>query len=246
MPSNKERYQNPIIGDTLKLRAFFYNLNNHTDVFSINKISIYKFDEFSKTPDNIEGKVLVKELDVEDVVRDSVGQYHIDVALDQAFTIGTFCDVWSVSLLENDATEWVNNYYFQVYPNLIYSTSGPIVYDFKFKFQPNRMRKGSKQFIRIQILPNVPTATDLEKYYENIAIVSNLSISIEQSCGPCVPEEHDLRMIVEEDEVTYREKCFGYYQIDTSDMEVGIYHIWFTLNLGTNTYVSEKMAFQIF
>lgn len=246
MASNKERFQNPTVGDTITLRAFFYNLNSLTDLFSIDDISIYRFDQAEVCESNPSGKILVKSLDVNDVVLDATGQYHIDVVLDSSeFIVGDYTDVWTVTYQEND-NAWVNNYEFQVYPRLLYSTAIPVVYDFSFRFSPNRLRKGSKQYLKIQIIPNVPTASDLAKYYENLAIVSDLTISIEQQCGPCVPAERDLRLVVEDASVDFREKCYGYYQLDTADMEVGIYNVFFKLELGGNTYVSDRMAFQVY
>jgi hypothetical protein len=247
MASNKERYQNPNKGDTITLRGFFYNLNSPTDLFSIDDISIYRFDREEVTEENPDGRVLVKTIDVSTVVHDGTGQYHVDVPLsDPDFGVGHFCDVWSVTYLEGDKDPWVNTYEFQVYPKMLYSTPIPVVYDFSFRFQPNKIRKGSKQFIRIEVIPNVPRASDLARYYENLAIVGDIQVSIELQCGPCVPAERDLRMVVENAPVDFREKCYGYYKIDTTDLDCGIYNVWFTLNLGDNTYVSDKMALQIF
>ena len=61
-----------------------------------------------------------------------------------------------------------------------------------------------------------------------------------------MPQEEDLRLIVDKEPVTYREKRYGYYQIDTADMEVGIYDVWFELDLGDNVYISERNQLQIF
>jgi hypothetical protein len=61
-----------------------------------------------------------------------------------------------------------------------------------------------------------------------------------------LPQETDLRLLVDKADVTYREKKFGYYMLDTTDMEVAIYDVWFELDLGENTYISEKYQIQIF
>lgn len=42
MPTIKERYQNPVVGDTIRLRLFFYNSNNFADVNTIDQVAIYK------------------------------------------------------------------------------------------------------------------------------------------------------------------------------------------------------------
>ena len=95
-------------------------------------------------------------------------------------------------------------------------------------------------------MPNVPSAGNLRQYYENLAIVSDLKITIEQSCGDCMPQETDLRMIVEDDSVDYREKRFGYYKLDTTDMDCGLYDIWFKLEFGGNVYISDRFKLQIY
>jgi hypothetical protein len=105
---------------------------------------------------------------------------------------------------------------------------------------------GSKQYLIIEIVPNVPTAGDLRQYYENLAIVSELKLSIEHHCGDCLPTEKDLRLIVDKESVGYREKRYGYYQFDTEDLECGVYNVWFQLDFGGNIYISDKMQLQVY
>jgi hypothetical protein len=113
-------------------------------------------------------------------------------------------------------------------------------------FRPNRFRKGSKQYLICQITPNVPKGTDLGRYYENLIINSNVKISLELNCGNCVPTEEDLRLVLDQVSMDYREKNFAYYQLDTTDLDVGIYNAWFTLEIGDNIYISDRMNLQIF
>ena len=113
-------------------------------------------------------------------------------------------------------------------------------------FRPQKLRKGSKRYLIIEINPNVPKGTDLQRYYENLAIVSDLKVSIEQKCGTCVPQEQDLRMVVDRASVDYREKKFGYFMLDTNEMEVGIYDVWFEMEMGENTYISDRFQLQIY
>ena len=164
---------------------------------------------------------------------------------DKKYIIGRYLDIWTVEVIEGEPTGSIENC-FDVYPNLFYTTPIPIVYDFSFHFQPNKFRKGSKQYLIIEIVPNVPTAGDLCKYYENLAIVSDLKLSIEQKCGECVPSESDLRMIVEDVKIDYREKRHGYYQLDTEDLDCGIYDIWFKLEFGGNVYISDRHQLQVY
>jgi hypothetical protein len=135
---------------------------------------------------------------------------------------------------------------FNLYADLWYTTPIPVVYDFSFVFRPNRFRKGSKQYIICQITPNVPRGTDLGRYYENLIINSNVMISMELTCGDCVPAEQDLRLVLDQAPTDYREKNYAYYLLDTTELEVGIYNVWFTMEMGENTFISDRMNLQIF
>jgi len=108
------------------------------------------------------------------------------------------------------------------------------------------MRKGEVKPIEIEIIPNVPRATDLCAYYENIAIASQLFVYIRQRCGDCVPCESDLQLIVDREPTFYKEKNRGYYKIDTNLFDCGIYDIWFELDFGTNVYISDTNQLQIY
>lgn len=242
----KERYQNPTVGDTIRLRLFFYNNNNFSDVSSIESIKLYKLEHGASIND-VNARTLVKTVPVTEVVNDGTGKYFVDVYLeDVVFTIGNYVDVWTVNFVGDDEglSEITNP--FTVYPNVWYTTPIPVVYDFNFVFRPSKIRKGSKRYIIIELTPNVPKGTDLQRYYENLAIVGDLKVSIEQRCGECLPPEEDLRLVVDKAPVDYREKKFGYYQIDTSDYDVGIYDIWFELEMGENVYISDRMQLQIY
>lgn len=242
----KERYQNPTVNDTVRLRLFTYNSNNFASLTSIEQVDVYVLDDTNRSAENPDGRRLVQTFPGSDVVTDDVGKYRLDVvATDPLYTIGKYLDVWTIEVDTDFPTQTVENT-FSVYPQLWYTTPIPVVYDFSFHFQPNKFRKGSKQYIMIEIIPNVPKASDLCRYYENLAITSDLKLSIQQQCGPCVAAESDLRMIVEDELIDYREKKFGYYQLDTTELDCGIYDIWFTLELGTNTYISDRFQFQVY
>jgi hypothetical protein len=242
----KERMQNPAVGDNINLRLFTYNSNNLADLSSISKVDIYYLDQTFVSADNPDGRRLVHEFDGSAVTAEDTGTYLLQVSLDEnLYVIGRYIDVWTVNVSDDQPSEHIEQV-FDVYPKLWYSTPTPIVYDFNFHFQPNKLRKGSKQYLIIEIVPNVPTAGDLRKYYENLAIVSDLKISIEQACGDCVPAEDDLRLVVDAESVDYREKRYGFYKLDTTDMDCGVYHIWFQLDFGGNTYLSDKLHLQIF
>jgi len=242
----KERYQNPSTNETVRLRLFFYNANSFANVDKIEKIDIYKIADGMGLND-ASARTFVKSISGADVVHEGVGKYYVDVLLeDGVFLLGNYCDVWTVNFVDDNegASQVVNP--FTVYPNLWYSTPIPVVYDFNFLFRPQKLRKGSKRYLIIEVTPNVPKGTDLQRYYENLAIVSDIKVSIEQKCGSCVPAEQDLRMVVDRASVDYRERKFGYFMLDTVDMEVGIYDVWFEMEMGENTYISDRFQLQIY
>ena len=246
MAAVKERYQNPVVGDTVILRLFFYNSNNFANVDDIVKIEIYKLADGAGINDPA-ARTLVQTIDPVDILQTDTGQYYTEILVEEnQYTIGNYVDVWTVNFnnVYDEVSVVVNP--FTVYPNLWYTTPIPVVYDFNFAFRPSRLRQGSKRYIVIEVTPNVPKGTDLQRYYENLAIVGQMKVSIEQRSGACLPEEQDLRMVIEGEPVTFREKRFGYYMINTIDMEVGIYDIWFELDLGDNIYISERNQLQIF
>lgn len=246
MSKTVERYQNPAVGDQINLRLFTYNSNNLADLASIEKVSIYYLDKNEVTADNPNGLRLVEEFDGSLVTVEDTGTHLLSVDLEEVkYVIGSYMDVWTVTANNTQPAHTIEQC-FQVYPDLWYSTPIPVVYDFSFHFQPNKFRKGSKQYLIIEIIPNVPTAGDLRQYYENLAITSNLKVSIEQVCGDCLPAECDLRLIVDKESIDYREKRYGFYQLDTAEMECGLYDVWFQLELGGNVYISDRYKLQVY
>lgn len=245
--ATKDRYQNPVIGDTVKLRLFVLNSNMTAAVDAISKVEIYYLDPAARTPSNPDGRTLVQTVPGGSVTNPAQGEYLVDLFLDPLIytETGRYIDEWYVTFETGDP-ETTLDHLFQIYPDLWYTTPIPIVYDFSFYFQPNKIRYGSKKNIEIEIVPNVPRATDLSQYYENLAIVSDLKVSIAQKCGPCVPCEDDLKLIVDDAPTTYREKCRAYYFLDTTLFDCGVYDIWFKLEFGGNVYVSEVNQLQIY
>jgi hypothetical protein len=241
----KERNQNAVKGDVLKLRQFFYNSNNFADVSEVQKVDLYYYDKEEVSETNPKGLRLIQTIDSAAVSHDATGQYSVEVTLDDKYVIGKYTDVWTVVAEPSQAAMPINAV-FQVYPNLWYTSPSPIVYEFKFTFRPNKLRAGSKRYLIIEVEPNVPTGSDLAKYYENLAIASPLRISIEQACGPCLPEEQDLRLIVDNEPVDYRDRGRGLYFLDTADLDCGIYNVWFEMEFGGNTYISDKQQLQIY
>ena len=244
----RERYQNPVIGSGVRLRLFFYNANLQTNVVSVSKIDIYYLDKNSVSADNPDGRVLITTIDGSSVVNESTGVYYIDLDTPAPnFVQGNYIDVWTVTFGTTDQATTVENN-FTIFPDLWYSTVIPTVYDFNFNFQPNRIVKGSKRYLIIEVVTSVPRATDLERYYTNLAILGDLTVSLAIRCGQCVPKDEDSRLIIDNDPVDYREKVYGYYLLDTDtlDLECGVYDIFFGLETGGNTYISEKQQLLIY
>jgi len=246
----KERLQNPVVGDQLNLRLFSWNSNNKTDVYEIQKVDIYYLDPNEKTPENPEGRRLVEVIQASDVERDNppiAGQYYVEINIeDSQYVIGQYVDVWTMQVQADDLAlmTWENK--FQIYPNLWFMSPTPLVYDFSFWFQPNKIRLGSKRWLIIHLKPNVPTASDLERYYMNLAICSPLKIYMVQSCGECLPNDEDERTVLDGELVTYREKCVAYYFLDTSELTEGIYDIHFELEFADCVYISDRQQIQLY
>lgn len=244
--ATKERYQNPATNDTINLRTFVYNSNELASVETVVRVDIYQLDENAITPENTDGRRLVDTFDGNLVEEVATGTYLLAIeATSDKYVIGKYVDVWTIIPSDGRPETQISNL-FQIYPSLWYSTPIPIVYDFSFHFQPNKFRQGSIQYLIIEIRPNVPTAGDLRKYYENLAIVADLKITIEQNCGDCMPAESDLRTVVDNQLVDYREKRYGYYHLDTTEMSCGIYDVTFRLEFGGNVYISDRMHIQIY
>ena len=221
-----------------------YNSNARADLDSIDKIEIFFLDPAEITTENPDGRRLVETIPSSSVVQDDVGAYSTVVNLTtDKYLIGNWLDIWHATV-GIDQIPIENN--FQIFPNLWFTTPSPIVYDFGFAFRPNRLKQKSKRWLQIEITPNVPSRDELFQYYENIAITAPVKISIEKHCADCVPEEEDLRLIVERETVTLRDKCIAYYFLDTTDIDVGIYNVWFEIELGENVYISESQQLQIF
>jgi hypothetical protein len=240
MATIKQRFQNPVVGDTVRLRLHVYSSNVMSNVLSVEKVDIYYLDPVERTVANPDGRILVQTIDGALVVNEEAGKYYLDVdAVKPAYIIGSYIDVWSVVLEdESDAVSYDNT--FTLYPKLWYASPVPIVYGFDFRFTPNRITKGSIKPLIIQIIPQTPTGTELQQYYANIAIYSDLQISIAKKCDPCSPCGSDLDLIVDAELIEDREKCAAYYKLDTTEMDCGLYDVWFTMEFGSNVYVSDK------
>jgi len=246
--SFRERSQNPTIGDTVKLRLFVYNANQRRDVFDVKKVDIYYLDPELVSEDNPDGRRLIETVPAGQITHEGQGEYSITLTLtDTVYVIGDYRDEWELEIEELQPVSHIENSW-RIVPDLWYIGPEPFIYDFSFGFRPNRFRTGSKQYITIDVRPNVPTATDMQRYYTALGIASTMKVSIEMACGDCLPAEQDLRLIVDRDELPIRKMCEGYYFLDTEALELdcGIYNIWFEMEIGESKYISEKYQFEVY
>lgn len=217
---------------------------------SVDSVSIYLLDSTCATEDNPDGMKLVMEIDgseVEEVSDTLEGHYRVSFDLDpDKFVVGAYLDVWNIRFSENQSGTVTNQ--FAVLRELWYASEMPIVYDFSYGFRPNRVRQGEKRWLTVDVVPNVPRASDLERYYANLALASPMKIFIEKLCGDCVPKEKDLRLVVDRGDVDFRRDSEGYYFLDTEalDMSVGIYNVWFELEFGESKYLSDNLQLQVY
>jgi hypothetical protein len=247
-PTTKERFQNPNCGDNLNLRLFTFKSNFKSNFYEVEKVDIYFLDPLEKTPDNPEGRRLVQSIEGSEVVNNAEGEYYLTINLESPlYTIGKYIDIWHVKFESSEpcAESSVENY-FEIVPSLWFTSTSPNIYDFSFYFKPNKITKGSKRYIIIEVVPNVPKSEELQRYYDNLAITSGLKIYLAKNCNECLEENYDSNIVVDGEEISLREKRFGYYFIDTTDIDVGIYDIWFELNYAENTFVSDKNQIQIY
>ncbi len=241
----KQRYQNPAVGDTIRLRLDVYNSNQYRDVTGFDKVEIYYLDPAARTAENPDGRLLFYTFQPNQITHEGEGKYYVDLVVSSpSFVVGKYIDSWHVNF-DGQQPISAHESYFEIFPALWITSPIPIVYDFSFRFTPSKIRKGNKKHLRIEIMPNVPRQPDLVRYYQNLAIVSDIYVSMELHCADCLPEEEDLRLVIERDLTDFREKCYAYYFLDTTEMDCGIYNVWFELCFGDNVYISEKQQLQV-
>lgn len=240
---SKERHENLVNGDVAKLRLITINGNSYKNVQTITGVDIYYLDPTNQSEENPDGRRLIET--ITDVSNDSEGHYSIEVELDHpTYVIGNYLDVWNWSI--EDGCEIADTHRFSLGCSRWFSTDSPLIYDYSFAFRPNKIKKGSKRYLIVEITPIVPTGSDLIKYYAALVATGDLTITIEQACGDCLPAEKDLRQIFTDEPVTKKDGCYSYFWFDTTDLATGIYDVSFTLTIADNIYVSETNQLQIY
>jgi hypothetical protein len=242
----RERFGNPVIGEEVTLRLFVFNANQMANLREVEKIDIYKLGDAPVTSDNPDGRRFITTISSDDITLDATGVYSTNLLLsDPLFTLGRYVDEWTV-LFDECTQSTVEENFFEIKRDLWFTDVAPIVHDFEFTFQPNRMVKGSKKYITIEVQPLVPRGTDLERYYKNLITVGEVLVTIEMKCSDCLPSEKDLRIICENEPASFRDGCFAYFFMNTEELDCGLYNMQFTLNMGPNCFVSDKQQFLVF
>ena len=242
--STKDRNQNPNVGDVVRLRLVTFNANAFRDLNDVEKVEIYRLDPTKCEDCNPDGRVLVQTVTA--IESDGTGMYYVDVTLTgPTYVIGQYVDKWTVQFEDGEESATIENG-FSVYGSLWYANTTPVVYDFQFGFQPNQIRQGSIKWLKITVTPLVPRGTDLERYYCNLITAGALQINISKQCGPCVPAEADLRVVVEDTDVAIRDGLYGYYKLDTTEMDCGLYDVWFKLSFMDTVEISPTMQLSIY
>lgn len=242
----KQRGQSLRTGDTVNLRLFVFNGSEPANVESVQKVEIFRLYAAEVTDENPFGKLLVETIAGSDVTQTADGEYSVEVLLESPkYTIDHYSDEWSL-VFDSTLPVGVSEQLFTIQPNAWFTDSRPIVHDFSFRFTPDKVVSGSKRYIEIEVEPNVPRNSEKLNYYKNLVSAGELYISIEMACMPCIPEEEDLRVIVDRELISERDFCIGHYFLDTTDLDCGIYYVWFELDLGSNVFISDKQPLQIF
>jgi hypothetical protein len=245
--ATKERNQNIVVGDVVNLRIFSLNSNSYTNLQSIEQVNIYYLDPTAKSDINPDGRTLFTTIVPPNIIQDDTGKYSIQITVSTPqFVIGEYIDQWTIIYDGTSNCPATVENRFKIYPNLWVVADKPLIYDFEFKFTPNRITSGSIKYITANIKPIVPNGTTLEKYYESVAATSSMTISIIQRCGKCIPQEEDLRTIVDAAAMTFTSGSSAYYLLDTTDMACGIYDVFFTLNFGDTIQRSNRGQLEIY
>lgn len=238
----KERDTNVVCNDTVTLRLYQFNENTASDVQSINKVEIYFLDPYGITCENPDGRKLIQ---TTAATRNATGEYSVAVTLTSPlYGIGKYIDVWYI-IYKSGECPGTTKFGFSIGADKWYANSQPYIWSFDFAFRPTRFRKNEKKHIIVEVTPNVPHISDLERYYADLNTYPALYVSLSLRCAECVPVEQDLRTVVERQKIEVRNKRLGYFFLDTTDLDCGIYDIWFDLDMGESTFISPKNQIQI-
>jgi len=254
----KDREQNPIIGDTIRLRLFSYSSNTRAEVYEVECVRIYFLDQDQRSEDNPDGRILMDTIPGTDVDNPSTGEYLVSlVTSETSYRVGSYIDRWEVKFEPQDARSGIIENNFTIYRDLWYTSSKPIIYDMGFTFAPYKMVQGTKKHLRVDVDVYAPDNSTIDNYYYYLNTLADIQIKIVQDDGdgydPDVPANN---IILNWTSVQWREGTSGYYLLDTSvdprpsragePLGTGIYLVQFKAGLGENVYLSQNFRLQIY
>lgn len=254
----RDRFQSPIVGDTVRLKTFVYSSNERSNVSSIDSVEIYYLDETQKTPSNPRGKILIETLAPSKITNVSAGTYQLEIQTNPVdYRVGDYIDQWNIQFESGDLRQGIVENEFHIYRDLWITSDKPLIYDIGFNYSPHRIIQGSSKYIRVDLEPFVPNATTMEKYYYYINSIANISMSISQDEGEGYdrynPSNNVLFMWRQ---VHHIEGTSGFFFLDTridprpqlngKPMPNGIYLVQFRTILGESTYLSPQFRLQIY
>lgn len=254
----KERGQNPTLGDTILLRLLTYNSNALADVYEIEKVEIFFKDPHQRIESNPQGEILVSTIPGDEVIRTSEGNYLVKLETDQTnFRIGDYIDRWTIRFKEMDDRVGVINKEFDIYRDLWYTSTQPIVYEVAFSYQPTRVIQGSRKYLRTDLKIYAPNKTQVDDYYYYLKTLNNVKIKIWLYEG----KELDLKdpqrnIMLNWVQTSYRDGNIAYYLLDTSidpringtcgPWPLGVYKVQFRADLGETIHLSNPYTLQVY
>lgn len=254
----RERYQRPVLGDTVKLKILVYSSNQKANAHQVLGVTIFYLDIDQRSEGNPDGRIEVAAVLPANISNDAPGEYSVDLELNQVdFRIGDYVDRWEFLFEDADNYPGIIENDFTVYRDLWYTSPKPLIYELGFNLSPNKIVQGTRKYLRVDLDVYAPDASTREAYYYSLATMADVHISIVQDEGegydPQVPGNNT---IVNWSPVQFREDNSGYYLLDTSvdprpqmngaAMPNGIYLVQFRAGLGETLHLSPRFHLQIY
>ncbi len=254
----RERYQNPIVGDTVRLKSFIYNSNVKDNVSSISSIDVFFLDPDRISPSNPDGRILMASFSSAQVSNPSIGEYYVDLVTNGSdFRVGSYIDRWNIVFESTDQNPGVIENKFNLYRDLWYVSPEPIIYELGFDYEPHKIFRLSKKYIRVDIEVYAPDEDIKANYYYYLLTLSQIYVRIVQDEGDGYdPVDTSKNVLYDWSLVHYRETTRGYYLLDTTvdprpwrlnqPWGLGIYLVQFKANLGETIQLSPQFRLQIY
>lgn len=257
----KERYQSPVLGDTLNLDFYSYNNNSLTSVNELGNIEVYFLDKTQLSDNNPNGKRIKLIITPNNITELSTGHYRAQINLDDnLFEIGDYIDVWNIKFNDYDSTFYKVENQFRIHTDLRETHDRPFVYDVSWSFNPKKIILYSRRYLKIAFKPSIHddigrkyiNESLIDRFYFNLKNTQNLFIKIELIEGCDYNEDCLYANIItdpEWDRVEIRGDNEAYYLIDSTEDEgiynLGIYSVQFKILIGGQEIISPKFYLQI-